>query len=285
MDFTQPTPAPYFVTGNSIYRQFMLPILVGVSLADELGLDIDPAKHRHDTFFSLHAGATEEKPGQGLVMVRPRRDGELKLLVRLSNAGDQPVTVRVTDATGKTLVEQKLVEQPPDVAKLSGKGYGLRKLNPPMGELLLPNSKASEVYRLRFEGGPPLAAALVLADAQIVHHVPEGEPLIMHDLAGQYYAGARFYTKTTADALTVVSRNLRRAPYTIRDAKTWELLFRSNPSDAPEQHHTLGKDRLIAFIVADSYPHSHLVITGAAPWFSATREKWFAPESPTAGGN
>lgn len=77
--------------------------------------------------------------------------------------------------------------------------------------------------------------------------------------------------------MTVVSKNAIRSPYTIRDAETWEVLFRSKAGDPVSQRHNIGKGRLISFVVAGDGPHSQKRIMGIDRFVSATRGDWFAP--------
>lgn len=282
MDFTLPKPPPYSVRGNEFYRQFLLPILVGASLGNQVGLP-PHALYRRDTFFSLNIAAKTGKAATGVAYVRPRRDGDLKVFVRLSKAGEKPVALTVSDSAGRTVATRTLVGTKPTALRTEGEGYELLEAHPAMTDILLPGAKQSETYKLVFENFEATTCALILAEAQIIHQAPPGGTMSVHDLGGQYYAGARFYAKTTADIVTVVSKSPTRSPYAIRDAQTRELLFRSTAGDKPEQKHHLGKGRLVAFIVAANSPHSEKHLAGVEPFFSATREDWFAPEavSPT----
>ena len=282
MDFTLPKPPPYSVRGNEFYRQFLLPILVGASLGNQVGLP-PHALYRRDTFFSLNIAAKTGKAATGVAYVRPLRDGDLKVFVRLSKAGEKPVALTVSDSTGRTVATRALVGTKPTALRTEGEGYELLEAHPAMADIVLQGAKQSETYKLVFENFDASTCALILAEAQIIHQAPPGGTMSVHDLGGQYYAGARFYAKTTADIVTVVSKSPTRSPYAIRDAQTRELLFRSTAGDKPEQKHHLGKGRLVAFIVAANSPHSEKHLAGVEPFFSATREDWFAPEavSPT----
>lgn len=276
MDFTLPKPQPYSIRGNEFYRQYLLPILVGASLGDQLGLPAD-AVYRKDTFFSLNPAAKTNPAATGTAFLRPRHDGDLRIFIRLVRGGDKPTLVTVLDATGRTLARSDLIGAKPTVLRTEGEGYELLDDHPPMAVILLPNAKKSESYKLVFANFQALTCALISAEAQIVHAVPAGATLSVQDLSGQYYAGARMFTRTKADVVTVVSKTGARSPYTIRDAKTWELLFRSDAGGAPEQRLKLGAGRLIAFIVGGDSSHSAKLISGVEPFFSATRDAWFLP--------
>lgn len=276
MDFTLPKPPPYSIRGNEFYRLYLLPILVGATLGDQAGVPPN-AVFRRDTFFSLNPAAKADKTAVGTAYVRPRREGDLNVFVRLSKTGEKPIALTVSDSAGRTVAKRELVGAKPTVVTAEGEGYELLAAHPAMANILLPGARPSETYKLEFEGFDPVTCALLLADAQIVHQARRGGTLGVHDLGGQYYAGARFFTQITEDVVTVRSKFPARSPYAIRDAGTWELLFRSTAGDTAEQRHQLGKGRLIAFIAAGDSPHSEKLISGVEPFFSATREDWFAP--------
>ena len=118
---------------------------------------------------------------------------------------------------------------------------------------------------------------MVLADANVVHHLPQDRMFFTQDLAGQYYVGSRFCTETTGDTVVVTTQNPGRSPYSIRDARTWELLFHSSATDPREMKHKLGAGRRIIFIVAGYGPWTLRKIQGVKPYYAATPGQWFDP--------
>jgi len=181
------------------------------------------------------------------------------------------------EENGRPMARKELVEAAHDVVTTGGEGYELLVAKPAMGELVVPEARSTETYRLVFEGFEGSACALVSADAQVVHQVSPGGTIAVHDLSGQYYSGARFFAKTAVDEITVTSRLPVRSPYAIRDAKTWELLYRTAASDAPVQTHRLGKGRMVAFIVGGDSPHSEKRISGIEPYVARSLGDWFEP--------
>ena len=125
------------------------------------------------------------------------------------------------------------------------------------------------------EGGDSKVAALVLADAQVVHRLAIGQPVALQNHAGQYHSGGQVFLKTSDD--TIAMHNFRGLPFSIRDANTWQLLYTSPLPVPNETEHELGTDRLIALVVASS--RNWLKITsGVHPWAAANRDSWFVPE-------
>jgi hypothetical protein len=68
-----------------------------------------------------------------------------------------------------------------------------------------------------------------------------------------------------------------RSPYTLRDARTGELLFRSSATDVPQQAHKVGAGRLLQFTVGGYSEWTERKIVGVEPWLSATVAGWFSP--------
>ena len=97
-----------------------------------------------------------------------------------------------------------------------------------------------KTYGLNFEGGNSKVAALVLADAQVVHRLAIGQPMALQNHAGQYHSGGRVFLKTSDDTVTI--HNFRGLPFSIRDANTWQLLYTSPLPVPNETEHQLGKE-------------------------------------------
>jgi len=143
------------------------------------------------------------------------------------------------------------------------------------GTIIVPQAAGGSTYRVALDGGTNSLTALLLADAGIVFHVPLGQPVDFQNHAGQYFAGGRVFTRTTADTVRV--RYGHRVPYAIRDANTWELLYRT-PLPVPETaEHRLGKNRQIAVIVR-ARADIMTFVSGVSPYLSTTCEGWFDPE-------
>jgi hypothetical protein len=191
----------------------------------------------------------------------------------------EPIAVTAFGPDGNEAARAETAAAEQKVVTMEGQGYPVpSRREPDCAQLALPRARKGAVYRLSLEGGNKRSCALVLADADIVHHVPEKQAFFTQDLVGQYYTGSRFFVRTATDTITVVSQSPNRSPYTIRDAATWRELYRSNASDPQEIIHRLGKDRLIAFTVAGYGPWTRRSLQGVRPYLSATREGWLDPE-------
>ncbi len=275
-NLSEELPPPFVLRGNQFYRHFLLPILVGASVGHRLGLSPNQEPVLRDTFIALNAAAKRGEPASGQVFVRPRRDGDLKIRI-FCNGGATKATL--TGPDGKEIASAQFHSKKRTTVELEGPGYPVyaRGSRFPSAEMVLPNAKRNQTYKLVIEGGSEQTGALVLADAQVVHHLPEGSTFLTQDLAGQYFAGARFYAMTKEDVITVTSRSPHRSPYTIRDAKTWELLFRTTATDPSQQTHRLGKGRLIVFITGGYSSWTMRSIRGVLPYFANTRDGWFDP--------
>lgn len=255
-------------SGNGYFRWRLGPILVGLSQGRALGLRNDRPHLSHDT----HIGFPPiDKPQ---VYFRPNHHGDLKMKVIFRetwNAEFPPVTISVVGAASE-----------PATILVPGQG------RPAPVDRVLPldtrwrsaaftvkGVQKGKTYGLHFEGGDSKVAALVLADAQVVHRLAIGQPMALQNHAGQYHSGGRVFLKTSDDTVTI--HNFRGLPFSIRDADTWQLLYTSPLPVPNETEHDLGKDRLIAIVVASS--RNWLKITsGVHPWVAAERESWFIPE-------
>src|SRR5207237_9812612 len=100
-----------------------------------------------------------------------------------------------------------------------------------------------------------------------------GQIVDFYQEAGQYFAGARVFTRTTAEPVKI--DNAQHSPFTIRDAQTDELLFHSAMNDPQITEHRLGAGRGIFLTIPGRY--SAMRFTGLSPWIAATRDGWFDP--------
>ena len=255
-------------SGNGYFRWRLGPILIGLSQGRSIGLLNDQPHLSHDTHIGFPA---DDKPQ---VCFRPASDGDLKMKVILRetwNAEFPPVTISVIGAASEPA--SLLIPgqgRPATVDRVLSLDTRWRS-----AEFTVKDVQKGKTYGLHFEGGNSNVGALVLADAQVVHRLAIGQPTALQNHAGQYHSGGRVFLKTNADKVTV--HNFRGLPLSIRDATTWELLYTSPLPVPAETEHQLGKDRLIAIVVASS--RNWLKITsGVHPWVAANRESWFVPD-------
>jgi hypothetical protein len=255
-------------SGNGYWRWRLGPILVGLSLGRTLGLRNDRPHLSHDTHIGSPLGDEPQ------VYFRPNEGGDLKMKVFLRetwNAEFPQVTIAVIGA-----------QSDPRTILVPGQGRPapLNRVLPldtgwRAATFTVKDVEHGKTYGLQFAGGNSNVAALVLADAQVVHRLALGQPTALQNHAGQYHSGGRVFLKTNADEVTI--RNTRGLPFSIRDAHTWQLLYTS-PLPVPDQtEHQLGRDRLIAIVLASS--RNWLTIrTGVHPWTAASRDSWFMPK-------
>lgn len=253
--------------GNGYFRWWLGPILVGLAQGRSLDLSNDRPHLSHDT----HIGFPADDEPQ--VYFQPNRDGTLhvRLFLRSTWDGEFPaVTISVVGARSEP--ERIVVSgsgRPAPVDRVASLDRRWRS-----AVFAVPNAKEGKTYALKFDGGDTTVAALVLADARIVHRLKPGQPAALQNHAGQYHSGGRVFLKTSDDVVKI--GNVRKLPFSIRDADTWELLYVS-PLPVPAQtEHELGQDRLIAVVVASSRNWLD-VRSGIQPWAAAKRELWFDP--------
>jgi len=277
-DLDAKEPPPFTYPGSSFYRAAFLPIIVGASVAQRMSYDRKTPPVRRALFVTLDADAAKGKPARGTVFIRPFESGDLKLRVSFQwTPAKGAVKGAVLDGE-RQLASFAVDRKPRETVILDGPGYGVRaRSGPPSTDLVIPDAQADRTYRLVLEGGTDRTMALVMGDARIVHHVPPGKRFATQDLAGQYHAGRRLYARTTRDVVVVESYNAERSPYTIRDARTEELIFRSALGQPKSIEVKIGSDRLIELTSGGYGPWTLRKIDGITPYLSATPAGWFDP--------
>lgn len=269
-----PRQVPIF--GNAYYRDYLMPMLVGLTEGRRLNLKANQPPRFHDTFIALDMAAAKNASAHGKALVRPARNGKLVIRILLkSRWGEKfaPVKITATGPDAAVLAETTVAGELPKPAENAFYPHGW---NLHQGILTIPAAKKDQTYTLSLEGADGKITALVLADAQVVFEVPLGRPIDFQSLAGQDFSGGHIYARTTQDTVTI--RLGHRYPYALRDANTWELLYLS-PLDPPESTtHSLGKNRLIC-LVTRGCTDILTIVDGVAPYFSTTREGWFDPNT------
>ena len=256
------------LNGSGYFRWWLGPILVGLAQGRSLEIHNDQPHVSHDTHIGFPAGDEPQ------IYFRPNSDGtlEMRIIMRDAWANEFPA-VRIS-VVGATSQPEKIVVagtgRPAAVERVDSLDAGYRST-----VFTVQNVKKGKTYALRLRGGSSTVAALVLADAQVVHRLPLGRQAALQNHAGQYHSGGRVYLETSEQ--TVKIRNSKRLPFSIRDADTWELLYVSSLPLADETEHELGTDRRIAILVASSRNTLH-VVSGVHPWAAARRESWFVPD-------
>jgi hypothetical protein len=255
------------LSGNGYFRWWLGPILVGLAQGRSLDLRNDQPHLSHDT----HIGFPVVDEPQ--VYFQPNRDGTLHVRVFLRAAWDGGFPAVRISVVGATSQPDEIVVSgtsgPAPVDRVASLDRRWRSAT-----FAVQNAEEGKTYALKFDGGDATVAALVLADAKIVHRLKPGQPAALQNHAGQYHSGGRVFLKTSDDVVKI--SNGRKLPFSIRDAQTWELLYVSPLPVPAETRHELGKDRLIAVVVASSRNLLD-VRSGVHPWAAANRESWFAP--------
>ena len=75
---------PFHLTGNTFMRHYLVSMLVGLGQAHKTGLREDAPIRFRDTHIAINMAAGK-KPAKGRAYLRPRRDGELLVMVSLRN--------------------------------------------------------------------------------------------------------------------------------------------------------------------------------------------------------
>ena len=258
----EPPYYPYPYLGNSLLRQHLLPILTGASLGDRLNLPADAPRILDDLYVFLTPEKGHLGPSKGEVFVRSRKDGPLALRI-LGRAGKSPLHATISTRDGR------------EIRTLAIEPVGRPSLVAYRADVELPSATAGEVYRIAMHGQEPIAVA-VLGDAQIVHHLPEGAAYGNEPLSGgQDFTPVHMVTRATADIIAFLGKS--KLPFTIRDAKTGELLLRPTDFNAAELRRNVGAGRMILLTVSGTRTAVEWTTQGMSPYFASSLERWFDP--------
>jgi hypothetical protein len=199
--------------------------------------------------------------------------------VRLATLRDPatPITLTARDANSNQLAQTTLIMPPypdttdrfPDARAFTGGA-----------EFTIPAASLGVTYTLLIRGdNMEIPMARVLADAQIVHQTQPGQWVVFRQNAGRYFAGARVFTRTTQPNVTI--ENAAGLPFSIRDAATGELLYRSKMTDPPEITLDLVSAERLIFFTVSGLTYSRYCemkfVDGLSPYLAATAEGWFEP--------
>jgi len=265
--------------GSSFWREELLPILSGLSVAHRLNLTNTSVPAFRDGHLScdspaVSGGPIDEQPI--FAYIRPTADGSqitISVSVRdVYNAPFEPIPLQVVDGRGVVVAES--------VVECDNRPIENRMI--PVGwrtghsRIQVTDVNSDTVYGLRLLVPSSRLTVNVQADrAKVVMHRPLRLPTSYCSLSE---SDTVLYTKTTSDSLEIANNHRRR--YAIRDAKTWELLYQT-PLEVPEKvTHDFGADRPIALIVAGTRMFLN-IISGVEPYFSTSPDDWFKPASPT----
>jgi hypothetical protein len=264
IDFDAPIVPQFYpddYTGNSLLRLHLLPILVGATLGDRLGLDWQQPRVFHDNFFQMWKPAAETVY-RAEVYLRPRQDGALAM--RCLARGDKrtPLEIEVWSASGGRIVETTAQATPDGIADFET-------------ELLVPRAKAGEVIKL-IARKTDRARFAVVADAALVHHLPLAQRHAHESLNGSQNATPQqLVTRTTYETMSYFNRV--RQPFTLRDAHTGGLLLRPKTFTEAEAVVATGRARLIVITTAGCRAPDEWQAKGVEPYFADRPAGWFHP--------
>lgn len=269
-DWSSPVPVEYPLGHFAAYCHRVLPMLVGLGVVERNGLDFAETSSIHDLFVAVNqAGSTRT------AFVRALKDGDLNLRLKgITGGGDAEISVAAFHPdTAKSVAEAVFQSRTEKIlTKLRTSTYQRTF----QGELSIPNAKTGDVFRLSYEGGDPTTGLMALSDdAQIVHKiVPDTIQFFSHSY--QYYLGTRVFMKTKTDTLRI-TRNRARAAFTVRDAKTHEVLARVKILDPLTTEYRVGKGRMIELVLGAGR-YTIWTLEGIEPFVSARLHDWFSPE-------
>jgi hypothetical protein len=249
---------PYAYCGNRLFRQHLLPMLIGAGL----GQVLEDRGNRERWFRDLFLHLRRDRPGQphrGTAYVLPRSTGKLRLRIHLRVRGSDPVTVRATNREGEIVTQ----------ASSSSQSW-IREI-----VLTVPAAGPEIVYRLDLSCQNS-TAALIEGAASIVWHTPlehlhANEPLC----GGQNYTPQYVYTKSCGGPVGYFNRQQR--PYAIREVQTGHLLLRGQRFTQEELSAPVEAGRMIEFTLRGCRSPSEWRLSGVAPFVSAIAEDWFDP--------
>jgi len=249
---------PYAYCGNRIFRQQLMPMLVGASLGHKLGYKPDRPHWFNDLFLFLGRGG-EDEPNRSTAYVCPQMDGDLVLRILARIRGDAPLTVRTFDTNGRTVAEMAAARE----------GWTLDK------PLKLVGAKADQVYRVEVTSKAQ-GSVLIVGPAQVVWHIPS-EPMQANEpfSGGQSYTPQYVYSRATGGPVAYFNRHQR--PYAVRDAESGELLVRGRQFTPDEQSKPVEAGRMIEFTLRGSRAPGEWRLTGVEPFIAATSDDWFDP--------
>ena len=269
IDFSGPVVPgfyPYEYTGNSLYREHLMPILTGASLGRQVGYELNRPHVFRDNFFQMWQ-AKGQKEFRAEIFVRARQAGPLTIRCLAKGNANAGLTVDVRRADGSSAAKATIASRP---AASQPNQY-----TPFQGDLLVENARPGEVFMVTMRKADRAPVA-VISEAQVVHRLP---PELMHAHeplpSAQAFTPVRIVTRTTATTMSYFNRV--RRPYTLRDAKTLELIFRPTLFTEAESVRPVEAGRMIMLTSSGCRGAAEWRMTGVEPYFAASQDDWFQP--------
>jgi hypothetical protein len=269
-DWTSPEPAAYPEGHFAAYCHRVLPMLVGLGVVERNGLAFPETSSLHDLF------VTHGQPGgTGTAYVRATTDGDLRLRIKANPGGDQ---ARIEVSAHRIGEDEKLAETV--IERRSEKVLPALRTTTTVtsfeGALTIPQAKKDAIYRIAMKGGDLTTGILLLCgEARVVHRIAP-DTLQFYGHSYQYYLGTRVFAKMKDDTLRI-TRNRSEAAFTVRDARTHEVLSRSRLLDPLTTEHRIGQGQLIELVLGAGRD-TNWKLEGIEPFVSARAADWFSPE-------
>jgi hypothetical protein len=249
---------PYAYCGGRIYRQHLMPMLVGASVGHELRYESGRPQWFRDLFLILQPSRDNE-PKRLTAYVRPSKAGDVALNIVTRVRGDVPLTARATSIDGRVIGE----------ASTPTAGW------PRQATLKLMDVKAGHVYRIEIKCTKQ-AAVQIAGSAQVVWHTPPERMYANEPLSGgQYYTPQYLISRSTGGPIAYFNRHQR--PYAIRGVERGELLLRGQKFTADEKTKPVKSGQMIEFVVRGSRGWSEWSLTGVEPFIASSTDNWFDP--------
>lgn len=269
-DWTSPEPVAYPEGHFAAYCHRVLPMLAGLGVVERNGLAFPETSSIHDLFV-----AHGQPGGTGTAYVRATTDGDLRLRLK-GNAGDEQARIEVSahrlgedEKLAETVIERRVENVLPDLRTTT-------TVTTFEGMLVIPQAKKDALYRIEIRSGGSTEGVLLLCEeARIVHRIAP-DTIQFYGHSYQYYLGTRVFAKMRDDTLRL-TRNRPEAAFTLRDARTHEVLSRSRLLDPLTTEHRLGKGRMIELVLGAGRDTSWK-LEGIEPFVSARAADWFSPE-------
>jgi len=292
-------PSDVKFTGQSLLRTYLMPMLAGLSAAHQAGLREDRPVGFTDTYMTVYDPNLDSDASDNGTVTRataylePAISGDLLVTLHFQGTWGQefkPISVGVFDDSGAELVTT-ILQNPgwPDISQYLPANWSRVSLS-----LTIPSTQQGARYRVvlsrdhtGLDGSFDYTKTahndaknndltfLVLAEAKIVYEATtsSADTFVFRTTSA---APAVVYLRTTSETATLWTRNA--TVFTLRDAKTWEVLYRAPFSGIGGAHYlSVGKDRELA-LVADSAGLFSL-IAGLSPYVSPKPSGWFDPKS------
>ncbi|MHC4871954.1 MAG: hypothetical protein ACYTFY_08920 [Planctomycetota bacterium] len=271
-DTSSPLPDKIEIVGVMMFKNYIMPMINGIALAEEENLENGKPSLFKDTYIGFNSN--DQSEGKPAAFIKADKDGDLTFRLYLKNRFNSPLSdmkLKIKDSSDKTVLNQELkARKRVIVDRFVPVTFALNRY-----EITIKNAAKDQIYSLTLSNITDRLCMLILSEAK---HVIKNRLNSFTDTqchAGQYYSGGRIFTRTTKDEVKI--RLNHPYPIAIRDADTWEEIYRS-PLDL-EMDITVrtGKGRNIVILTRGRSTVMNIQ-DGVEPYYSNRKEAWFKPE-------